>query len=354
MIYDVQKASVLKRASAFLLDIILIACLAVGFMALLSLICDYDEHYETCYSVQQSTRDTYIAKYNNPGIVLNYDDEDNFSAREIEWITYYQDHGIDLGIDQDAYDELDSEQQTVFNAFATQASTEMTEALYANETFITEYNLWMSLTLMMTSIGILLAVAIWEFIIPLFLKNGQTVGKKVFGIAVMHTNGVRVRPFSMFVRAILGKYVFELMVPIFVIIMMYFGVLNTIVGIVVLVLLVVLELGIFIYTKNSTHSLLHDLIARTVTIDLASQMIFENEEERLEFLKQEQRELDARNNYRDNGGFDFYNSALNYRGGKKIVEKEEDVASDTSAEAESSEEQASIVSEDPQTPNDGE
>lgn len=348
MIYDVQKANVLKRASAFLLDIILIACLAVGFMALLSLICDYDTHYDTFYSIQQTTKDSYVERYKAPGIVLNYDEEDNFSAREVEWINYYQEHGIDLGIDQDTYNALDSEQQTVFNAFATQASTEMTEALYANEEFIAEYNLWMSLTIMMISIGVLLAVAVWEFIIPLFLKNGQTVGKKVFGIAVMHTNGVRVRPFSMFVRSILGKYVFELMVPIFIVLMMYFGILNAIIGIVLLVLIVALEVGIFIYTRNTSHSLLHDLIAKTVTVDLASQMIFENEDERLEFLKQEQRELDERNNYRENGGFDFYNSALNYRGGKKIVE------SDIPSEDNSAEDQNAGEDTQPQTKNDEE
>lgn len=348
MIYDVQKANVLKRASAFLLDIILIACLAVGFMALLSLICDYDTHYDTFYSIQQTTKDSYVERYKAPGIVLNYDEEDNFSAREVEWINYYQEHGIDLGIDQDTYNALDSEQQTVFNAFATQASTEMTEALYTNEEFIAEYNLWMSLTIMMISIGVLLAVAVWEFIIPLFLKNGQTVGKKVFGIAVMHTNGVRVRPFSMFVRSILGKYVFELMVPIFIVLMMYFGILNAIIGIVLLVLIVALEVGIFIYTRNTSHSLLHDLIAKTVTVDLASQMIFENEDERLEFLKQEQRELDERNNYRENGGFDFYNSALNYRGGKKIVE------SDIPSEDNSAEDQNAGEDTQPQTTNDEE
>lgn len=348
MIYDVQKANVLKRASAFLLDIILIACLAVGFMALLSLICDYDTHYDAFYSIQQTAKDSYVEKYKAPGIVLNYDDEDIFSAREVEWINYYQEHGIDLGIDQDTYNALDSEQQTVFNAFATQASTEMTEALYSNEEFIAEYNLWMSLTIMMISIGVLLAVAVWEFIIPLFLKNGQTVGKKVFGIAVMHTNGVRVRPFSMFVRSILGKYVFELMVPIFIVLMMYFGILNAIIGIVLLVLIVALEVGVFIYTRNTSHSLLHDLIAKTVTVDLASQMIFENEDERLEFLKQEQRELDERNNYRENGGFDFYNSALNYRGGKKIVE------SDIPSEDKSAESQNTGEDTQPQTTNDEE
>ena len=60
MIYDVQKANVLKRASGFLLDIILIAVLAVGFMALLSLICDYDGHYNSYKNEIESAQNTVI------------------------------------------------------------------------------------------------------------------------------------------------------------------------------------------------------------------------------------------------------------------------------------------------------
>lgn len=321
MIYDVQKASVLKRASAFLLDIILIACLAVGFMALLSLICDYDTHYNVCYDIQQTQRTAIIEKYKQPGITLEMGEDDTYSDSVIEWIERYQEKGIDLGIESEEYEKLTEDQQQAFIAFANQANAEHTKALYENATYMKEYNLWMSLTLMMTSIGILLAVLIWEFIVPLFLKNGQTVGKKVFGIAVMHTNGLRVRPFSMFVRAILGKYVFEIMVPVYLAIMMYFGVINTVVGAVVLVLILVLQIAIFVYTKNTSHSFLHDLISRTVTVDLASQMIFDSEEEMLEFKKQEQNTIAERNDYKEHGGFDFYNSSLNSRGGKKIVDE---------------------------------
>ncbi len=299
MIYDVQKANVLKRASAFLLDIILIAVLAVGFMALLSVICDYDGHYKAYASIVSEVEQNVIDEYKVS-------------------------HGVDLSISEDDYNNLSQEEKDRFDEVQEIASTDFNERLVANEDFGKEYMLSFTLSIMMTSVGIFLSVLILEFIIPLFLKNGQTVGKKVFGIAVMHTNGVRVRPFSMFVRAILGKYVFEIMVPVLLALMMFFGVLNILVGIIVLALFLILQIGVFIYTRNKTRSFLHDLMSRTVAVDLASQMIFENEEELLEFKKQEQMELAARNDYRENGGFDFYNSSLNYRGGKKIVDNESD------------------------------
>lgn len=334
MIYDVQKASVLKRASAFLLDIIIIACLSAGFIWLLALICDYQTHYDTHASILAEEQQKVYDKYKQPNgfeidFSKSYDNSigeeynANLSDEVKAIILQYQETGIDLSIEDEEFQKLSESEQKAFYACALQASDEYSSALKLNETYGKESMLVFSLAIMMSSIGIFLAVLVWEFIIPLFLKNGQTVGKKVFGIAVMHTNGVRVRPFSMFVRSILGKYVFELMVPIFVILMMFFGILSTLIGAIVIALIAVLQIGIFIYTKNSTRSFLHDLISRTVTVDLASQMIFENEGELLEFKKQEQRTIDERNNYRENGGFDFYNSALNYRGGKKIVEAEE-------------------------------
>ncbi len=296
MIYDVQKASVTKRFAAFLLDIILIACLAVGFMALVAVICKYDTHYKTYTTIVTDTKKQVIEEYKTS-------------------------HGVDLGISKEDYDKLTAQEQEKFNIVAKEAGEELNKRLMQNETYVKESMLVLSFTLMMTTIGIFLSVFVLEFVFPLIFKNGQTIGKKVFSIAVMHTNGVRVRPFSMFVRAILGMYVFEIMVPVLVGIMMFFNILNIIIGTCVLVAILILQIAVFISTRNTTKSFLHDLMARTVVVDLSSQMIFDSEEERLEFVKAEQRELEERNAYREGKKFDFYNSSLNQRHGRKIVDE---------------------------------
>lgn len=296
MIYDIQKASVTKRFAAFLLDIILIACLAVGFMALVAVICKYDTHYKTYTTIVTETQKQVVEEYKTS-------------------------HGVDLGISKEDYDKLTAQEQEKFNTVAKEAGEELNKRLMQNETYIKESMLVLSFTLMMTTIGIFLSVFVLEFVFPLIFKNGQTIGKKVFSIAVMHTNGVRVRPFSMFVRAILGMYVFEIMVPVLVGIMMFFNILNIIIGTCVLVAILILQIAVFISTRNTTKSFLHDLMARTVVVDLSSQMIFDSEEERLEFVKAEQRELEERNAYREGKKFDFYNSSLNQRHGRKIVDE---------------------------------
>ena len=70
--YELQKASLLKRASAYLLDIILVAVLSVGFGLLISTIVGYDDYHEEWMTAQ----DEYQKNY---GIVIEVS-PDNFEA----------------------------------------------------------------------------------------------------------------------------------------------------------------------------------------------------------------------------------------------------------------------------------
>ena len=354
MIYDVQKASVTKRFAAFLLDIILIACLAVGFMALIAVICDYDGHYDKYKNSVETVQDAVIEKYKTVfgiDLVISEDDYNNLTEEEQKQFKEYSLSASEdinaLLLGNEKYDDVFAEiKGIVIKNFETEndltydipeedynALDEETRKKYdsingridsignAYKVYTKESPLVLSFTLMITTIGIFLSVFVLEFVFPLFFKNGQTIGKKVFSIAVMHTNGVRVRPFSMFVRSILGMYVFEIMVPVLVGIMMFFNILNIIIGICILVAIVILQIAVYIATRNTSKSFLHDLMARTVVVDLSSQMIFDSEEERIEFVKAEQRELAERDAYREGKKFDFYNSSLNERHGRKIVDK---------------------------------
>lgn len=119
--------------------------------------------------------------------------------------------------------------------------------------------------------------------VPLILKNGQTLGKKVFSLAVMRVDGVKVTPFMMFVRTLLGKYTVETMIPVAIIVLILFGS-GGIIGITVLGMLTILQIGLFVGTHN--HTPIHDLFAQTVVVDLSSQIIFDTEAEMIEAKKQ--------------------------------------------------------------------
>ena len=128
---------------------------------------------------------------------------------------------------------------------------------------------------MITAFSILLSHFIMEFMIPMFFGNGQTLGKKIFGIGVMRVDGVKVTPLQMFFRSILGKCTLETLVPIFIVIMIVLRVMG-IVGLGILAALALSEIVALIVTKERTP--LHDMMASTVTVDIASQMIFDTPE----------------------------------------------------------------------------
>lgn len=259
MIYDVQKASFLKRISAFMLDFILLIILATGSAWLLSVIVDYDSHVQ----IYNGKKTFYEEKYST----------DDFT--------------VDFSISESDYNELSQEKIDVIN----QAYSDFQQ----DEEVIKEYNLMISLMMTITSIGILVSYAILEFVLPIILKNGQTVGKKVFGIAVIYTNGVRLKNLGLFARTILGKYTLETMIPLCMAIMIYFGAWG-LGGTALLLIYFVVQIVILCVSKNN--SCIHDLISGTVAVDLASQMIFDTEEQLIEYKKQQHAKMVEKTPYK--------------------------------------------------------
>ena len=137
------------------------------------------------------------------------------------------------------------------------------------------------------SLSLFFAFLIWEFIIPLFLHDGTTVGKKIFGLCVMRTNCVKINGLSLFIRAILGKYTIETMIPAYLIMMVFMGSIGIVAPIVVCGILVFQLILLFSTKKNQ---LIHCILSDTCVVDYASQMIYENEEALLEAMKMDGKE----------------------------------------------------------------
>ena len=107
-------------------------------------------------------------------------------------------------------------------------------------------------------------------------------GKKVFGIALMRVDGVKIAPLALFVRTVLGKYTVETMIPVLIFMMMLMGTIGVIGPAILLALLLV---QMILVTTSKTNSAIHDQMAATVAVDLASQMIFDSPEAMLEYKK---------------------------------------------------------------------
>jgi uncharacterized RDD family membrane protein YckC len=237
--YDFQKADMWKRISAWLFDFILLGIVIVGAATALSAILRYDAHYESleaCYD------------------------------------KYEEAYGIDLGISNEDYEKLPDEVK--------QKYLDAGEKMQTDVEIRARYDIIVNLVLVITVFSIMLGFLIMEFIIPLCLGNGQTLGKKIFSIGVMRTDGVRVTNLQMFVRAVLGKCTLETLIPVFIVLMIILKVMG-IVGIAILAALLLSEIVLLIATKERTP--LHDIMSGTVTVDIASQMIFDSTEELLAY-----------------------------------------------------------------------
>ena len=144
------------------------------------------------------------------------------------------------------------------------------------------------------SISVLLSFLVLEFIIPLQLGDGQTIGKRIFSIAVIRTDFIRVPPVQLFIRSILGKYTIETMLPILILILLFFGQIG-IFGTAILVILAVGQIAAIAVTD--TNSALHDLLAGTVTVDISSQRIFKDSQALLDYQKKMYAEKADKQNY---------------------------------------------------------
>ena len=241
MIYDLQKASILKRISAYVLDVILLVVLVTGVALVLSSILGFNGWYQK--------------------VIDGYD-------------KYEKQFGISLSIDENAYNALPEAEKEVYDAAyaALSKDTQMAQAS----------NMLINLTLLIVTFSILLAYLGLEFAVPLLFGNGQTVGKRIFGIAVMKRNGVKINAITLFTRTVLGKFAVETMIPVLMILMMFVGVVG-ILGPVLVIGILLIQLAMVITSR--TNSLIHDALAQTVTVDMASQMIFGSESELLDYKK---------------------------------------------------------------------
>ena len=253
MVYDIQRAGFWKRMSAWLLDAILLMVLALGVLLLMTSALNVRQHYDDLQRISQ-----------------RYETEANVS----------------FSITQEEYQAMSEAERAVFEEAYQRFSADQ-EALYA-------YNMMINLTLLSVSIGLLVAYIGLEFVVPLLFGNGQTVGKKVFSLAVIRVNAVKIDGVCLFIRSILGKYTIGTMVPVMLLIMVLLEVLG-IVGPVVILLICLLQVVLMFATRN--HSAIHDCLANTVVVDLPSQMIFGSESELIDYKKRIHEEMANRASY---------------------------------------------------------
>jgi len=240
--FELQKASFFKRASACLLDIMLMIILVTVLGASAAKLLRFDDRlngYNTLYE------------------------------------EYCYSYGINPNITEEEYNSLtDNEKQ--FYEFSKRAIQQNQEVIDA------QIGIFNSLLVIIAS-SIFLAHLILEFLVPLLFRNGQTVGKKIFAIGLVRIDCVKVSPFQLFVRSIVGKCAIETMVPVLLLAMLVMGLMGSM-ALIVIGLFWILQIVLFFVSQ--TNSPIHDNLAVTVVVDVSSQMIYDTPEALLEAKKQ--------------------------------------------------------------------
>ena len=250
---DLQKAGMWKRAAAWMFDAIMVCVLVVGLGFLLS-------------------------------GVLGYDDAN--AALDAGYARYESQYGVTFDIPQSEYLAMTKAEQANYNA-AYEAMVADTEVLY-------HYNMVLNLTLVIISLSILISIMLWDFVIPLWLGNGQSLGKKIFSLGLVRPDGVMVNTMQLFVRTLLGKFTIETMIPVYILLMLFWGTLDLTGTLMLLVLLVAQALCMIL---TSTNSAIHDLLAGTAVVDISSQTIFRSTEDLIAHQKRVAAERAARQTY---------------------------------------------------------
>lgn len=247
---ELQKASITKRIAAAILDFIVITILVTGVAAVLSSVLDFNSHIALLDERQKH----YEAEYN-----------------------------VKFDISQEDFEKLTQEELKTYDTAYS--------ALVGDDAFLQAISVTMSIITFSVMIGMFIS----EFCVPLWLKNGQTIGKKIFGLALIRVDGVQLTTFQLFVRSVLGKFTVETMIPIYILIMIFFNT-ASIIHLAILAILLIGQVASVIISK--TDAAIHDHFAGTVVVDFASQMIFHSKEDLLAYTKKIHAERANRSDYK--------------------------------------------------------
>lgn len=247
---DFHKAKPIKRLAAYLIDLIMLVAITAGVWIAMYSAMDYN---------------TYVQEFQG------YIDE------------YAQKHGVDLSIPSNEIQNYPEEVQEKYN--------EALLDLNDNKEAMASYAQRFKIDILAAMVGFFVAYLILEVMIPLILKNGQTVGKKIMGLCVMHKYHVRVGAMQIIYRSILGKYFIETMIPVGMLLLKNYGVLGTTAS---LIMAVIAMTQGFIVLMSQANCGIHDKLFHTVVADFKKQYIFDSWNERFDFQEAYDKEMAER------------------------------------------------------------
>lgn len=114
-----------------------------------------------------------------------------------------------------------------------------------------------------TALGIFISFLLSEVLVPLLLKMGETIGKKIFSLSLIRLDEKRVGGGTLILRTLAGKYLMETLPVVFLSLYAFFSYSGL--CLLIAFLLVILNVSLAVFSKN--HRALHDIISGTVVVE---------------------------------------------------------------------------------------
>lgn len=232
-IYTPKNAKISKRIAAWVVDIILIVILWTGISLFTSMVYKYDTYMTT-------VTEKYV-EYN----LATYDEEKK------EYVF------VDIEKDQNAQENY--------------------ALLIKDQEFVEAYHKVNNGQIIILSTGLFGSLLVFEFIIPLFLKHGRTIGMRFFGIGYVTDEDIDVGFKQVFVRFIFGKFIISGFVPLTGYLLFAMGSGFGGMGLILLVGIPVLNVILSCVTPEKRG--IHDYVARVKPIDNDCQIYVKTKEE---------------------------------------------------------------------------
>ncbi len=271
--YEIQKAPLGKRAIAFLIDLVLMIILTIGFIRYIaSPVADQYFGYQDLIDRGNEKIVNFGFARIVEGEVVNIDFSLESEATTLD--NLIQTHGADLVEEGLATFNETTQKYTIGGEVADQV--ENLEKLFNMDDEVYQIARAISFAkFMKTTISALLAQLLIFLLFPLIFHNGQTLGKKIFNLGLVNKNGLKVSTLRVVIRFILGLFLIETAVTI-----ALYSV-SELFGIIILLLTIGLA---FLTNQNRA---LHDYIGGTVVVDLNAQYIIDTMSEKVAAQREE-------------------------------------------------------------------
>ena len=224
--------SIPKRIAAFFIDLVIFVLLFTGLAFVVGEVCGYTANYE---QLQEK----------------------------------YIEHGVgEFNEETNEFVFCDTSKEECIKSY---------ELFFADDEAMVYYDKSIELTTLILTISVFVTYAITEFVVPLVIKDRQTIGMFLFKIGLVSTDGTTVEHKQLFIRFLFGKFLLTTMIPIYGTIYSFFSAFGGIFGLIFALIIWIIDIALTLFSEKKAG--IANSIGSCYACDIETSMIYDTVEE---------------------------------------------------------------------------